>query len=245
MAKDRFSAQSAVYARYRPDYPAALYEWLIALVAERQSAWDVGTGNGQVAIVLAKHFEKVYASDISERQLQHAIASPNIVYSVGPADQAPQADGPFNLICAGQAAHWFPLNEFYAEVRRVAAPGAILALWGYGLLQINPEADRIIRHFYTQVVGPYWDAERRHIDNSYNSLLFPFERLPSPDFAIKKQYTLTDLKGYFQTWSSLQLYLKANNTDPVPTLMQQLARVLPAEDEFEVVFPVFLLAAKV
>ena len=62
---DRFSTQAAAYARYRISYPAALYAWLLPQVPGRRRAWDCATGNGQVAAVLARHFEHVAATDLS------------------------------------------------------------------------------------------------------------------------------------------------------------------------------------
>jgi len=71
--KDNFSNQSFLYAKFRPSYPAALFEFILSLVPDKQSAWDCGTGNGQIAGVLADSFEIVYATDISKNQLANAI----------------------------------------------------------------------------------------------------------------------------------------------------------------------------
>ena len=61
--KDHFSGNSANYAKFRPNYPAELYEIIFNELSSFASAWDVGCGNGQVALALANQFEKVYASD--------------------------------------------------------------------------------------------------------------------------------------------------------------------------------------
>ncbi len=70
--KDNFSRQAAGYARYRPSYPPELFDFILSYVKERTIAWDCATGNGQTAIVLAGLFEKVYATDISRKQLDQA-----------------------------------------------------------------------------------------------------------------------------------------------------------------------------
>ena len=54
-----FSPLAATYARSRPTYPAALYEWLAGLVERRELAWDCATGSGQAALGLAAHFARV------------------------------------------------------------------------------------------------------------------------------------------------------------------------------------------
>ena len=55
--KDNFSANADLYAKYRPDYPAELYSFLYSRIPDNKTAWNCGTGNGQVARVLAAHFE--------------------------------------------------------------------------------------------------------------------------------------------------------------------------------------------
>jgi len=80
--KDYFSKQSSHYARYRPVYPQQLFDHILGYVGEKKLAWDCGTGNGQSAEVLAKYFDKVYATDISKNQILHAIKESNITYAV-------------------------------------------------------------------------------------------------------------------------------------------------------------------
>ncbi|MDZ7343288.1 MAG: SAM-dependent methyltransferase, partial [candidate division KSB1 bacterium] len=65
--KDHFSTQAVDYAKYRPHYPAAMFEYLATLPPERQTAWDCATGNGQAALGLTPHFERVIATDASAR----------------------------------------------------------------------------------------------------------------------------------------------------------------------------------
>jgi ubiquinone/menaquinone biosynthesis C-methylase UbiE len=62
MAKDLFSQQSDLYARYRPTYPKELYDHILSFVKEKNIVWDCATGNGQAAVVLADHFRKVIAT---------------------------------------------------------------------------------------------------------------------------------------------------------------------------------------
>ena len=85
--KDNFSKQADIYARYRPHYPVELFDFILAHVNNRQTAWDCGTGNGQSAKVLAGYFENVLATDISQKQIEHAEPAGNISYSVQPAEQ--------------------------------------------------------------------------------------------------------------------------------------------------------------
>ncbi|EAY28047.1 class I SAM-dependent methyltransferase [Microscilla marina] len=229
--KDNFSKQASIYAKYRPSYPEGLYDFLLQQVPNKTQAWDCATGNGQVAKALASHFDQVMATDASKAQIDHAVQMPNIHYHVATAEDSGLANDSVDFIAVGQAAHWFRMERFYEEVQRVARPGAMLALWGYGLgyfeAQIaNASAlNTLIRHFYTQVVGKYWDAERKHIDNAYESIVFPYEPIATPDFKMKLNWSLDDLLGYLKTWSSVQKYIVQNGVNPVETLRPELTKV--------------------
>lgn len=214
--KDLFSAYADQYAQFRPVYPPVLYDFLLERVKDRQCAWDVGTGNGQVATVLAKHFDRVIASDISQQQLDQAPRLENISYRCEPAEKTSIPDRSLSLITGAQAPHWFNFNQFYAEVNRVAAPGALIALWCYSLLEIHPELDAIIRKIYFEVLGHrYWDPARKLIDEGYQTIPFPFKELPAPDIYIKVSWSLPQLMGYLTTWSAVQHYISKNNKNPL------------------------------
>ena len=70
--KDLFSAQADIYAKYRPGYPSLLIDYILSFVSQKNTAWDCATGNGQAAVLLADHFKKVFATDMSEKQLSQA-----------------------------------------------------------------------------------------------------------------------------------------------------------------------------
>src|ERR1044071_3550840 len=108
--KDNFSKQSIAYAKYRPTYPQELYDFILSKVEKRDAAWDCGTGNGQTAKELSKYFKKVFATDISEKQIQNAHAVENIFYSMQPAEQTNFSDNTFDLVTVSQALHWFDVN---------------------------------------------------------------------------------------------------------------------------------------
>jgi SAM-dependent methyltransferase len=241
---DRFSTQAADYARYRIDYPAELYDWLLPQVADRERAWDCATGNGQVAVVLADYFIRVNATDLSEKQLAQAAPRPNIHYQTATAEQTPFPDGRFDLITVAQAVHWFEPDAYHAEVRRVARPGAVLAEWGYGLIQISPEIDPLIRHFYRDTMGPYWDANRWHIDDEYARIPFPFAGVQRAHFAVKRSWSAEWFLQYLRTWSSVAKYQKARGEDSVALIAEELTQLWGA-GEREVTFPVFARVGRV
>lgn len=243
---DNFSSQAGDYARYRPKYPEKLYAFVLEQVPGYNRAWDCGTGNGQVAVRLAQCFNEVYATDISQKQLAHAIQKPNIQYQVARAEESGLPDQSVQLITIAQAIHWFDLEHFYREVVRVAAPGAVVAAWCYGLLRISPELDEPIDHFYTQTLGNYWDKERQLIDEAYATIPFPFEEMEAPDFEMRYTWNLEELAGYFSTWSSVQKYIRARQQNPVTELIDKLRTIWGDEAERkEISFPLHMRIGRV
>lgn len=243
--KDNFSQQAASYARYRPDYPESLYAHILSLTNGRACAWDCATGNGQAALRLAQAFDRVEATDISAKQLAKAPQADNVHYQVSRAEETPFADDSFDLITVAQAAHWFDYDRFYPEVRRVGKPGALLAMWGYGLGRVTPEIDAVVDHYYNETLGPYWDPERRHIDAGYRTIPFPLNDAGRWEGHIVLQWSRTHFMGMFETWSALQHYLRQNEDDPTEALDRRIRSIWKEDSTREIRFPLFLLTGRV
>lgn len=220
--KDHFSDASAQYAEFRPTYPQNLFAWLAGQCAQRDHAWDCGTGSGQSATGLSAHFAQVYATDASAEQIAHANAPANVMFSVAPAEASGLGDHSVDLITVAQAAHWFDLPAFYAEATRVLKPGGLIALFGYGRLVLPATMDTIFQRFYEDDIGNYWPPERRLIDDQYHSLDFPFNELSAPDFFIEVDWNLPRLLAYLSTWSAVKRYAATHHQNPLPALESAL-----------------------
>lgn len=218
-----FEEGGAGYARHRPTYPPALAAALAALAAGRGHALDLGCGNGQLTVLLADHFDRVTATDISADQIAHAEPRPNIDYRVEPAEASALPDGSVDLIVAAQAAHWFDLPRFYAEMRRLAAPGAALALVSYGVPELAGPAGERFRRFYWGDIHPFWPEGRAHVEQGYASLDFPFAELSIPPLVIERDWSLAALAGYVGTWSAVKAAAKAGRGDIAETALAEIA----------------------
>jgi SAM-dependent methyltransferase len=222
---DHFSDRAADYARFRPTYPADLFSWLGAVAPSRHLAWDCGTGNGQAAVALAGHFEQVIASDPSADQLALAVPHPRVRYQRGLEAESGLPDATADLVTAAQALHWFDLPAFYREAARVLRPGAVLAVWSYGLHRVEPGIDAVFDHFYRETVGPWWPPERHHVESGYRTLPFPFPDDPVPEFDMAAELDLGGLLAYVGTWSAVKRMARDTGIDPMPALREVLGPV--------------------
>jgi SAM-dependent methyltransferase len=236
--KDHFSVQAEDYSLFRPEYPPELYHWLASLCNETKLAWDCATGNGQAAVALTNHFSYVIGTDASESQIYRALTYPRVEYEVALAHQSPLKDHSVDLITVAQALHWFDFQLFFEEVKRVAKPNAVLAVWCYELHQITPAIDAVINKFYTEIIGQFWPPERKHIEQAYSSIEFPFDAIKAPHCTMNKQWTLDHLLGYLGTWSATQKYLAVHGTDPRDKIIDELTSAWGSDETKTVTWPV-------
>lgn len=222
---DLFSRDARGYAQFRPRYPVALFDWIASLPARRQVALDCATGNGQAATMLAPYFGQVLGIDASLPQLGAATRTARVHYLAALAEASPLRSRAVDLISVAQALHWLERPRFFAEVERIAAPGAALAIWGYGRLQATPAIDTLIHRFHDETVGSYWSTARRLVEEGYQGIPLPIEEATAPPFAIESRLTLAELLGYLRTWSAVGKYLAVHGHDPVERLVPELASV--------------------
>ncbi|WP_182348439.1 class I SAM-dependent methyltransferase [Tomitella gaofuii] len=257
-----FSDGGAEYARSRPDYPPEVVRYL-AEVASPESgrvrwAVDVGCGTGQFTEQLAAVHPAVIGVDPSVDQLANAVAhrtGGRIEYACGAAERLPIADGAACLITAAQSAHWFDLPRFWDEVRRVAAPGAVVALATYGKLAVGrPDddaqrdgavgrtdiADELTKsdrdrgtdsagarfqRFYGEEIAEFWPPERAMVENGYADVAFPFDECTTPAATIRRSWSLDDLLGYVGTWSATRNLHEQGRSDLIDRFVADITEL--------------------
>jgi SAM-dependent methyltransferase len=243
---DHFSVIAKTYAAFRPRYPRELFDYVASIVDHHRLAWDCGAGNGQATVDLAERFDEVVGTDASAEQLAKAPAHPKIRWLVARAESVPLASSSVDLTAVAQALHWFEHDRFYAEVRRVSAPGAAIAAWTYGPPRMDGDIGRAIKRLMYETLGENWPPERHYVEQEYRTIPFPFTRLESPRLELVEHWTLDQVAGYARSLSATALYVAAHGTDPVVAFEDELRQIWGDQAERRTItWPLVLLAGRV
>ncbi len=233
MNQNTFSEQSGAYARARPRYPTALYEWFASQAPARDAVWDCATGSGQAAVGLSPHFRRVHATDASAEQLRHATDLPNIGYQVAAAEASGLEHHSVDAIAVAQALHWFDHERFWPEVLRVGRPGAFFCAWGYSWMVCPGVVNDLLLEPYRELLLPFWPHQNRILWDGYQpeAIAFPFEPIPCPGFEIEVEWTLDQIIDYMGTWSAYKLSRSDPHTVEATRKLAQAVRSVidPAE----------------
>ena len=131
----RFGDRVDDYVRYRPDYPAALLDWL-----QREqgvdNSWrvaDIGAGTGISSKLFLDAGHRVTAVEpnapmraAAEHWLQ---AYPGFDALDGSADASGLPDASVDLVTVAQAFHWFDEEAARREFARILRPRGLVAIW--------------------------------------------------------------------------------------------------------------------
>ncbi len=220
----RFDRVAAGYAAHRPACPPELIDVIAASCTNHLLAWEPGCGSAQVTGFLAGAFDDVLATDPAAKAIESAKEKKlaGARFEVGDASSCSCDDNSVDLIAAAQAAHWFDMDAFAAEVRRVAADGAVVALWCYDRPRVDAEVDSAVDHLYFDVLQGCWDPGRQYIDSRYADLPFPFQEisLTIPDY--EAAWTAEDMLGYLNTWSAVDALAERGGGSGVAVIEDRL-----------------------
>ncbi len=242
--KDYYSRQAEEYSKYRPAYPDELFEFLNSISIGHDIAVDCATGSGQAAKGLANYFKEVIALDASEAQIKNAHPVSNVKYKIAKAEDTGLEDETADLVTIATAIHWIDDEVFFDEVKRILKKGGVIAVWTYSTkCEIDPEIDNLVNSFSERVLEEHWDIGIKKI-GSFEEMNFPFEKIPSPNFEIKREWTREEYLNYIYTWSSTHNYIETHNSNPIDLLRDEIKYLWNDKDKKEVIWRIQMKAGR-
>lgn len=241
-----FGKQASVYATGRPGYPYDLYRWISENCNAHQCVWDVGTGSGQAARNLTAYFDHVHATDISDAQIKAAKPHAQITYLTTPAHISTLPDEAVDAVTVATALHWFADGKFWAEVRRVAKPGALFAAWTYTLPSSETAAQAEFLNPVLNLIDPYWAKGNRLCMAGYTAeaLNCPYPTRPVPKLDAGGIWTGQKLVNFVESWSA-HFRARQNGLDKALGELSQNFLDKYADEALVISLPISLLAAKI
>jgi SAM-dependent methyltransferase len=160
---ERFSDRVENYAKYRPDYPGAMLQYLVKSVPAPARVADIGAGTGILTGQLLEAGYEVFAvepngpmAEAAERELGRRSSFHSVP---GTAEATTLESGSVDLVTCAQSFHWFDREKARFEFNRILRAGAPVAIiWNERLVDASDfqgEYEAILRRLapeYPKVV---------------------------------------------------------------------------------------------
>lgn len=132
----KFDSKAEAYSKGRPSYPKELFAFLKEKfgLGKNSTVADIGSGTGIFTEQLAKVCGKVYAVEPNKDMRQAAEVRLKILSNVvsvdGAAEETTLENGSVDFVTAAQAFHWFDVEAFGRECRRILKSGGrVFLVW--------------------------------------------------------------------------------------------------------------------
>lgn len=196
------------YFRGRPDFHAHTIQRIktfLALQGKVDAALDIACGTGLSTKALLPIASHVYGTDSSEQMIHFAKRTDTIHYSIAEADNQPFPDNTFDLVTVCSGVHWFNIDNFLREVRRIVKSGGWLVLYDNFFIADMPGQNNF-RSWFTDVYMDKFPAPTRN--NTYDwsqANLQPkhLEFVHEETFTNPITYNKEQLALYFTTQSNI------------------------------------------
>jgi SAM-dependent methyltransferase len=117
----RFSDRATDYVKYRPSYPAAAIDAILAGLGEpsQLTAADIGAGTGISSRLLAERDVRVFAIEPNAEMRQAAVPHTLVEFKDGTSEATNLPDRSLDLVACFQSFHWFNPILTLPEFRRI------------------------------------------------------------------------------------------------------------------------------
>jgi SAM-dependent methyltransferase len=133
---EKFTGKASTYEKYRPEYPNEFIEYLFSAIglSDNSNISDIGSGTGILSRQLLEKGSRVFCVEpnvdmrkIAEKNLS---AFHNFISVNGTAEQTSLQDKSIDYIAVAQAFHWFNVEKFKQECKRLLRlDGKVILVW--------------------------------------------------------------------------------------------------------------------
>jgi ubiquinone/menaquinone biosynthesis C-methylase UbiE len=198
----RFSGLAEAYDRYRPSYPVAAIEAVVAGLPRPLRAVDAGCGTGISTRALAAWCDHVIGIDpnadmlAQARRAEPAAAPGPGAFRLAAAEATGLPDESADLVHCAQSFHWFDERAALREFFRILRPGGRLAILFNERETTDPasaEYERIVsRAVAHAAAGGLIVPRERRFDPAAGALFTNVRRLSFPN---PQRFERADLRG--------------------------------------------------
>ncbi|MFI6477580.1 class I SAM-dependent methyltransferase [Nonomuraea sp. NPDC050663] len=142
-----FGAVAETYERFRPGYPAALFDTVVAY-ARRPilTALEIGAGTGKATRLLARRGVTVTATEPDAEMLAELRKHvPGTVTTVRAAFEDLRPGETYDLVFAAAALHWTHPEHRWSRVAALLEPGGVFASFGGPVQLADPDVAEAVR----------------------------------------------------------------------------------------------------
>lgn len=202
----KFGHAAEEFQRYRPDYPPALYEHILAQIPEsrRERAMDLGAGTGMVAGHLISYFGEVIAVE-PDAGMAAKIAElfPRVTVRNVTAEECAQTPESVDLITIANALHWMEAERVFANARSWLRPRAVLAVFDRPLPKTTAAVDAIALGEFRGPWKPHRDERlgKKYVWQDQARAAAGFELVEETKFSYVIRMSPADFAGFWRSTS--------------------------------------------
>lgn len=130
MSIENFTGKAEAYAKGRPGYPKAVIDTIVGLKPKDVVFADIGAGTGKLTVKLAERGYSVFAvepnADMRKQLVLTLAPYSNVKIIEGTAETTTLPDHSVDVLTVAHALHWFNLDAFRLECRRIVKPGGLV-----------------------------------------------------------------------------------------------------------------------